>query len=164
MCGAPSILVVPYSGRPMRLGSVTLSGIAMLGRKLFIAIAMLAGLATGAGATTPCSGVDRSLTQAQKPVLASAAARQMGLSKVELLESFHLDAWRILYVSTGVSDNAFLFYGQDPTKHKYVTLWAGAAMASEEDSINSWVVKNAPGIPAKLAACFAWHVTKDRDQ
>jgi hypothetical protein len=137
----------------------------MSDHKILIAAVILAGLAvTGAKAATPCTGVDQTLTAAEKPVLAQAAAKQLGLPTVDVLDSFHVESWQIIYVATESSDNAFLFYANDPTTHKYVALWAGAAMASEKSSIDGWALKNAPGIPAKLADCFAWHVTQDRSK
>ena len=88
----------------------------------------------------------------------------MGMPSVDVLQSFRLGSWDIIYVDTHQTDEAFLFYPQDPSLGRYVTLWAGAAMHDEEREIRSWVLKNAPGIPGKLAACFAWHVTKHRDK
>jgi hypothetical protein len=40
----------------------------------------------------------------------------------------------------------------------------GAATKFEEASIRNWAEKNAPGIPKRLARCFAWYVTKDRNR
>jgi hypothetical protein len=121
-------------------------------------------MASTASAQTPCTGIDRALPAAQLPALDREVATQMGVQKAEILESFRLGSWRILYVETYVADEAFLFYPRDPSVAKYVTLWAGAAMPTEEASINDWTLKNATGIPKALAACFAWHVTQDRDQ
>jgi hypothetical protein len=118
----------------------------------------------GAGAQTPCTGIDRALPAAQLPALDREVAAQMGVQKAAILQSFRLGSWRILYVETYVADEAFLFYPRDPAVAKYATLWAGAAMPTEEASIDQWTLKNAPGIPKALAACFAWHVTQDRDQ
>jgi len=42
-----------------------------------------------------------------------------------------------------------------------VTLWSGVALKKEERDVGDWVLKNAPGIPRKLASCFAWHVTTE---
>jgi hypothetical protein len=39
-------------------------------------------------------------------------------------------------------------------------VWGGAAEFDETDEIEQWAEQNAPGIPKKLAACFAWSVTK----
>ena len=85
------------------------------------------------------------------------------MSSVDVLQSFQLGRWSIVYVDTHESDSAFLFYSNDPRTSHYVTLWSGSAQNNEEQSIEDWAVKNAPGIPPKLAKCFAWHVTKDRN-
>jgi hypothetical protein len=29
----------------------------------------------------------------------------------------------------------------------------------EEQEIRAWTLKNAPGIPRRLASCFTWHAT-----
>lgn len=116
-----------------------------------------------AAAPTPCDGVDRSLSTAQKAQWAPAIAGQLGVAKVDVLQSFAIGEWRIVYVNTYQTDEAFLFYPKDPATSRYVTLWAGAAMQDEEAEIRAWALKDAPGIPARLAQCFAWHVTKHRD-
>jgi hypothetical protein len=82
---------------------------------------------------------------------------------VTVLQSFRLDDWRIIYIDTHQSDETFLFYAHDPLKSHFITEWSGAAMIDEEEEMKSWTLKNAPGIPLRLASCFAWHVTKDRD-
>ena len=81
-----------------------------------------------------------------------------------MLQSFRVDGWSIIYVDTHQSDEAFLFYARDPLTSHYITLWSGAAASNEEETIKDWTLKNAPNIPLKLASCFAWHVTKDRDK
>jgi hypothetical protein len=135
--------------------------------KNFLAVAMAASLALSSAAwaaTTPCTGINRTLPTNQQTV-ARTIAHQMGVRKIQILESFRDGTWRILYVNNFVADEAFLFYSGDPTtQKKYVTLWAGAAIPTEDSSIEAWTTKNAPGIPQALAACFAWHVTQDRDQ
>lgn len=113
---------------------------------------------------SPCAGVDRALPESRKLAWAPGIARQLGVPSVDVLQSFRFGSWHIIYVDTHQSDEAFLFYPKDPASARYVTLWGGAAMWDEEQDIRSWVIKNAPGIPKRLAACFAWHVTKHRDR
>jgi hypothetical protein len=115
-------------------------------------------------AETPCDGIDRSLTAEQRSTWAPELAKQEKVPKVTVLQSFHLDDWRIIYVDTHQSDETFMFYAQDPLKSHFITEWSGAAMIDEEEDMKSWTLENAPGIPLKLASCFAWHVTKDRDK
>lgn len=114
-------------------------------------------------APTPCDGVDRTLSDADRHDWPAPIAQQLGVAKVDVLQSFAFGGWVVVYVDTHQSDQAFLFYAGDPRTHRYVTLWAGAAMADEEQQIVTWAMHDAPAIPARLAQCFAWHVTQHRD-
>ena len=131
-------------------------------RQLLAAALVL--VASTACAAPPCSGMIRSLTDARKAALAPAVARQLHVHQVEVRQSFQVGTGDIIYVDTHQSDKAFVFYAHDPLTSHFITLWSGAAMRNEEQSIEAWTIKNAPGIPVKLASCFAWHVTKNRDQ
>ena len=57
----------------------------------------------------------------------------------------------IYQVAPPDTDPAFLFFSGDPVSHRYVALWAGVAVPSEERVVRRWVSKNAPGIPKPLA-------------
>lgn len=116
----------------------------------------------GANAS-PCNGVDRSLSSNRKLALAPKIAKELYVASVDVLQSFRSHGWSIIYVDTHESDETFLFYPGDPMTARYVTLWGGAATIYEEGEIEKWVLKNVPKIPRKLARCFAWHVTHDRD-
>ena len=115
----------------------------------------------------PCDGINQSITEQRKAELAPKLAKQLSArgivtKNVDVLASYRYDGWSILYVDTNVSDEAFLFYRRDPLKGKYITLWSGAAMRSEQDEMQAWTLKNAQGIPPRLAGCFAWYVTNGR--
>jgi hypothetical protein len=114
--------------------------------KYIFAAAVFTVYVSVAHAGSLCDGVDRSLTTEHRSAWAPEVAKQLSVSSVEVLQSFRLDGWNILYVDTHQSDEAFLFYARDPLTSHY------------------WALKNAPNIPLKLASCFAWHVTKDRDK
>ncbi|WP_266168908.1 hypothetical protein [Dyella subtropica] len=131
-------------------------------RSVLSSALMLAAFSACA-APSPCDGVSRELTYAQKQAWAPTIAKQLGFAKVDVLQSFKLGAWNVIYVDTHESDEAFLFYARDPLTSHYVTKWGGAAMQDEELDLKLWISRKAPGIPEKLAGCFAWHVTKDRD-
>jgi hypothetical protein len=73
----------------------------------------------------------------------------------------HYKSWRIIDVETGITDDAFLFYSDDPLSHHFLNVWGGSAPLDEENSIKSWAVKDIPGIPDKLAACFGWYVVSE---
>jgi hypothetical protein len=131
-----------------------------LGRRVVLAAALLTGTANAA---SPCDGVDRTLTDRQKVALQPAIAKQLKDPKAEIRQAFRVTDWSIVYVRPEASDAPFLFFKGNPETHRYVTLWAGAAQSDEQGDIEKWVLANAPGIPATLAKCFAYHVTQDRD-
>jgi hypothetical protein len=126
-------------------------------------VALVALLWSAAAAASPCAGVDRRLSEMARPALEGAVAAEMDLPRVQLLQSYRYAGWRILYVATFRTDETFLFYRRDPPRGRSLTRWGGAAQVDEEPEIRRWVRTNVPGIPVRLAACFAWHVTKDRD-
>ena len=127
------------------------------------AIALMLSMATQpVSAQNACSGVNRTLSRERAKALGPIVARQLDAKQAEISQSFRFGGWRILNVSTGEADDAYVFYSGYPTRNKYVTLWGGVALGNEEREIRAWTLKNAPGIPLTLAKCFAWHVTKER--
>jgi len=130
-----------------------------------VVLFLFMGIATQpAWPASPCDNVDRNLTYGSKAALAPVIAKQLHTKKIDVLQAFRFDGWTILYVNTHYSDETFLFYPHDPLHTRYVTMWSGAARIDETQNMTDWTLKSAPGIPPKLAGCFAWHVTKDRDQ
>jgi hypothetical protein len=127
-------------------------------RKILAAMLILYA-STACAATSPCDGVDGGLSDESKAKLAPVIAKQLHVSSVDVLQSFRLNGWNIVYVDSHQADQAFLFYSRDPLTSPYVTLWSGAATTDEEQQIKEWTLKSAPGIPDELASCFAWHVT-----
>lgn len=127
-------------------------------------ILVLASVMAMDAMASPCDGVDRSLSEARKTELAPSIAKQMKVQSADVLQSFRYRGWTIIYVDTHAADEAYLFFAGDPLKSKYVTFWSGAATIYEGPEIERWVRKDAKGIPRKLAACFAFHVTKARDE
>ncbi|MHB8455883.1 MAG: hypothetical protein ACYDDO_14585 [Acidiferrobacterales bacterium] len=124
-------------------------------------IAVLTTIVSAACAASPCDGVNRNRTKQRKTALTAVIAKQLQVPAVDVLESFRVGGWSVIYVDTHQSDQAFLFYSHDPLTNHYVILWGGATRRSEEQEIRDWTLKKAPGIPRQLADCFAWHVTKD---
>jgi hypothetical protein len=106
--------------------------------------------------------VDRRLSDKSKAVWAPEIAKQLLTRKVDVLQSFRFNGWSIIYVDSHDADESFLFYSGDPIHSRYITEWSGAAAFNEEQSIRAWTLKNAPGIPPRLASCFAWYVVNDR--
>jgi hypothetical protein len=121
-------------------------------------------ITAAAFAASPCAGVNRNLTPQRKAVVAPEIAKQLHFKSVDVLQSLQFGSWTIFYVNTDESDEMFVFYADDPLRSRYITLWSGAVVSNEEEAISAWTLKNAPGIPRRLATCFAWHVTKARDQ
>jgi hypothetical protein len=117
-----------------------------------------------AATASPCNGIDRSLSEAQKVKLAPVIAKEEKVAKVKVLESFKSGNWHIIFIENYVSDEPYLFYSGDPMVAKPITAWSGAATIYEEQEMKEWTVKNVPGIPGNLAGCFAWHVTLERTQ
>ena len=157
------------SGLPPVRGLAPLLGIGTWGHSLrsaivryIVAVLFLTFSAT-VGAS-PCDGIDRSLTAEAGRALASAVSKQMQKANVDVLQSFRSGEWRIIEIDTHDADNAFLFYAHDPVSNSYITLWSGAAASDEEEGIRTWALNNAPNIPLRLATCFAWHVSKERNE
>jgi hypothetical protein len=108
----------------------------------------------------PCSHVDRSLNKKTKMALAPAIATQLHVENVDVIQSYRLGGWSIIYVDAHKGDEVFLFYAKNPLTEKYITMWSGGATRDEAKTIKDWTLKNAPGIPNQLASCFAWQVTE----
>jgi len=130
-----------------------------------IALTFLIGATASGAETTPCKGIDQNLTDARKAEFAAPIATEWGADHVTVNKYMGLKNWSIVYVDTPIGDPPFVFFKGDPTKTHYVTVWSGAATIYEEQEMRRWTLKNAPGIPKQLAACFAWFVTPPhRDQ
>jgi len=137
-------------------------GVVRIMRSLFLVLLILVLFSAYAFAS-PCDGIRRDLRPWDKEVLMLEIGKQVHRPVTGILDAFRFRGWSIIYVSVYQADEAFIFYAHDPLSSYYITSWSGAARRDEEKEIMSWVIKNAPGIPKKLAACFARHVTKGRD-
>ncbi len=172
MFGVPRILAAQFSVQQIARGMEHQHGIAINNTFMrnstmrtllaFILVPVLIAISSVAFAS-PCDGVDRQIDKERKVLLEPVIAKQLQVSKADVLQSYRMDNWSIIYVDTHEADEAFLFYAGDPLSNHFITLWSGGASSTEEQEIKKWVIKNATGIPIGLANCFAWHVTKDRD-
>ena len=128
--------------------------------------------AASAGAA-PCSGVDRSLSAGERAMFAPAIEAHLKaqldprvgplvrVGPADVLRVFRFGGWQIVHVDNHATDSPYLFYAGSPARSAaYLAAWAGGARVDEGREIKSWVLSNAPGIPKKLAGCFAWYVTK----
>jgi hypothetical protein len=112
----------------------------------FLVVALLVAALT-AHAASRCDGVDRGLSNERKAALAPVIAKRLSVSSVNVLQSYQVGGWRILYVDTHQSDEVFLFYSGDPLTSPQVASWSGAAQIDEEQQIKEWTLKNTLGIP-----------------
>jgi hypothetical protein len=126
-----------------------------------ILIFVLITLTAFSAHANPCDGIDRKLTGNRKSQLAPIIAKQLSIESVEIFDLFKYRGWYIILVETHISDEPFLIFKGDPVYNTYTTMWSGAAANFEGPEIKKWVLNNAKGIPAKLARCFAWHVTQE---
>ena len=132
-------------------------------RSVFLIVMLLLGFGFS-GIAAPYPEIDRSLDSKLASELSPIIAKQLQKSRVNVLQSFKFEKWTILYVIPSGADEAYLFYSGDPKTNQFKTLWSGGARTDEEQDIKDWVLKNAVGIPDRLAEYFAWHVTKNRDK
>jgi len=141
--------------------------------KVLIAIVILAALCAAkvaiAGEPSQCEGMNQNLSENYKADLARAITKQLNVShpalkitSVSVLRSFASGNWIIIHVAPPKAEAVFLFYAGNPLTSRYVTEFSdmGMAMFHGEPAMKDWVLKNAPGIPPKLASCFVWYVTK----
>jgi hypothetical protein len=132
-------------------------------------IFLFASISTTALAS-PCTDIDRTLTDERKLVLAPVIAKQVAqelndVKSVEVLQSFHYQDWHVFLVDSHVSDEGYLFYKSDPTKGSYLRVLAGTYMEDEEGATLKTILGGeTKGIPNALARCMAWHLTKERNQ
>ncbi len=167
--GVPLILAATPSVLRTAHGSAIQSGIDTILEKdigcymrVFVSV-FLVLVTSSVLAAAPCSGVDRHFNSGLRASLSSAIAKQLDVGTVDVLQFFRVKSWSIVYIDTHQADPVFLFFEHNPVTSRYVTQWSGAATSEEENSIRDWTSKNAPGIPTRLAQCFAWYVTKGRD-
>jgi hypothetical protein len=77
-----------------------------------------AWLITGVVSASPCTGIDRTLTDAQKHAWAPVIAKQLHVANVDVLQVFREGDWRVIYVDTHVSDNRLPVLSQrSATRH-----------------------------------------------
>ena len=113
---------------------------------------------------TPCNGVDRRLGIHRRAQLEAVIAKQQKRETVRVFNAFRYGGWFIVYTDASDGDEPYLFYRQDPTVgNRPLAAWSGAANIFETSDIAHWVRRNASGIPTRLADCFAWHVTLNRE-
>ncbi|STQ91164.1 hypothetical protein [Iodobacter fluviatilis] len=123
----------------------------------------------------PCEKMIRPVSEKKKTIFAKAINvhlnKQLGPSlnqtlftdSTDIFEVIHYKQWYIIYISTRITDESYLVYSAAPNKSsRYLTYWAGSAIDGEGPAVEKWLKKDAPGIPPKLASCFAWHITDGR--
>jgi hypothetical protein len=82
--------------------------------------------------------------------------------KVTLLYVYAKDNWTILMVRLCENCDVYLhlFYSGNPLTNRYVaTSGVGSDWGDDMQKIMDWVLRDVPGIPPKLASCYAWAIT-----
>lgn len=127
--------------------------------RMTLAVALLLAALPAAAYAAPCDGVSHSLNGVLTPELATILARQMNAQSLEVQGVLKEGQWTVLRVLPTHKEPAELFFSSDPLKNHYVYLWGGVVMDTDADekSTQQGLLKNVPGIPSGLAACFAWY-------
>ncbi len=108
----------------------------------------------------PCSSARTALDANRKFELARAISESEGFPNSTVLTYIGFQSWHIVLTTAGLGDPPYLVYREDPAKGgKPVASWAGAATIFETTELRDWLLANAPGIPRRLADCWAWQVT-----
>lgn len=109
---------------------------------------------------SPCTGVGNTVPAGYRAKLAAALAEKGSAGPARILGLLRYGGWLIVLTESNDSDDPYRFYSGDPVRGaKPVTRWSGGAAIFETGDIDRWVKKSAPGIPPRLADCFAWTVT-----
>ncbi|TBR55246.1 hypothetical protein EYS06_05880 [Escherichia albertii] len=134
-----------------------------------VALLFMLLISTSSFAKNPCAELKGALPAAQVIPFKKNIARQLSsemstvvdVNKLQILNYFELDKWSLVYVFTGVSDEAILIYKDNIINTDYVTLFSGGV--SIEDDMNQWIHQQTPDIPDRLAQCFIWFATYRTD-
>jgi hypothetical protein len=137
----------------------------MLTAWLFLALWVFTPVVQAADAA-PCQGMEKKLTAKEKAELGRAIARQysaaekMEVPSAEVMCVFASGDWSIIRALPYAAEPLYFFYRGNPLTNSYVTSWYGIVMPEDEPEVKKWALENVPGIPPKLAACFARYVTQ----
>jgi hypothetical protein len=111
--------------------------------------------------SSQCQGVTQTRGEniENKADLERAIAKQLKEPSVTLLYAYACGNWTVLLVNTRVPSDSYvhLFYSGNPLTNRYIAELEGSDFGGEEPKIKDLVLKTAPGIPPKLASCFARH-------
>lgn len=139
--------------------------------RLFGLVLMFVSIVAAGHAATPCDGMEQKVSSQEEKTLAAAIVRQLNdkknpqtaalqhVSLVDVYKIFRSGGWEIIYMEPDVADPAYLFYQHDPLTSNYIDLWGDEAPSEQRAGIEKFVVNHDVGIPAGLAACFAWAYT-----
>lgn len=131
-------------------------------QKITIAV-LLTGSLTVAEAG-PCDRADQHLTAAQTAGFSRAVGAQLEVASAQILHSYRLGNWYLLYADPRVTDDTFLFYRGDPESHRYLAAWSGRATHAEQARLRDWARDHARGVPETLAKCFAYVAVTRRNR
>ncbi len=127
-------------------------------RSLIVSLAFL-GCQGAFAAPDACDGVERGPQGEAGAEVTRTLARQLDATDVKIVQSYRSDIWNLLAIEAD-SERTYLVYAGDPVKTAFIASWAGASSGDSDKAVRAWVLRSAPSMPAKLADCFAWSVTK----
>lgn len=140
-------------------------------------LALCALLCCAAAQADPCAGADRRLDAVRREALAPVVSRDVtlllwpnfkerfDLAPEQVRASLRMRGWSVLYVETGKTDAAVLFYAGDPARGgRYAGDWGGSAPMDEGPQLRRALLRDIRGLPPALARCFAWLVTQHPEQ
>ena len=111
---------------------------------------------------SPCVGLYNHVNGVDRKLISINIQRYLSDKSIDVVELYSINNWYFVHVASEKTDDAFLFFNQNPIKRRPISVWAGAARLDEGASIRRWVSSNVPGIPNRLAKCFSWRVTVGR--
>lgn len=119
-----------------------------------LAASFYAGAITTAFAAS-CPGVKQT-AQINDPTIESVLSAQMHFVHVSIIHSFAAGDWHI-YMGSSPSEGetGFVFFKGTPKPFPQAFIWGGTAQPDEVDDVRSDVELENPGIPKRLATCFA---------
>jgi len=98
--------------------------------------------------SSPCRGIDRSLTPQAQRQLESAIASEQRRAKVAVSDIFRSSGWAIVYTDASDGDEPYLFYSRSPEQGAHpVTIWSGGAAIFETTDIGERL-SDAEPVPA----------------
>ena len=114
-------------------------------------------------ATEPCSGVDRTSTEAERKAAAEriGTLAQLGDGEIAIGQIMRQEGWTVVWATpSGLEQGVFFLKDQPGGPGTLVQIWGGAAGRDDEKEIAQWTRDLPVAPPARLAECFVAEVTR----